>query len=278
MASKVLGYVRVSLEEMAQFGHSLAAQRDKITKYAELYELDLVAIVEDDGQSASSLDRPGIQDCLTRLRSGAVCGLVVAKLDRLTREVPDWFHLLDNFFGDRAKHRYVLHSVSEHIDCRTANGRFLLALQILISQHERETIAERTSTALQYMAANNLRVSHGPGLGKKFVAIPGATTKDGAQRYRTEWDDEQLNIISEIVVRHKKGVPYETIASNCIHRNLRDENGDLWGAANPRKGTIQGDPTQPRTKNLRRAVAWWLEQNKAGTLPTFRAVPPSGNP
>ena len=45
-ALKVVGYVRVSTEEQAVDGVSLAAQRAKLVAYASLYDLDLVEIVE----------------------------------------------------------------------------------------------------------------------------------------------------------------------------------------------------------------------------------------
>ena len=44
---KVIGYIRVSTEEQAVDGVSLAAQREKVIGYAKLYDLELVEIVED---------------------------------------------------------------------------------------------------------------------------------------------------------------------------------------------------------------------------------------
>ena len=49
---------------------SLDEQRAKLKAYAELYELELVEIIVDAGQSAKSLDRPGLQRALGMLKAG----------------------------------------------------------------------------------------------------------------------------------------------------------------------------------------------------------------
>ena len=48
---KVIGYIRVSTEEQAADGVSLATQREKIIAYAALYDLELAEIIEDAGKS-----------------------------------------------------------------------------------------------------------------------------------------------------------------------------------------------------------------------------------
>lgn len=66
----VIGYIRVSTDEQAQGGASLAAQRAKLEAYRGLYDLNLVEVVEDAGFSAKSLNRPGITAALAALEAG----------------------------------------------------------------------------------------------------------------------------------------------------------------------------------------------------------------
>ena len=61
---RVMGYVRVSTDEQASSGVSLAAQAEKIQAYCSLYELELLGIIEDPGASAKTIDRPGLQRVL----------------------------------------------------------------------------------------------------------------------------------------------------------------------------------------------------------------------
>lgn len=140
--TRVIGYVRVSTEEQANSGLSLAAQRERIRQYCDLYGLELVAVYEDAGASAKTLDREGLQSALAAMKSEAA-GLIVAKLDRLTRSVVDAGELLETALRGRQ-----LISVGEQIDTATASGRMVYNVLISIAQWEREAISERTKAAL----------------------------------------------------------------------------------------------------------------------------------
>lgn len=153
---KVVGYVRVSTEEQAAGGLGLEAQQAKIRGYCDLYELDLVAVLSDPGFSGKSLDRPAMREALDllRRRKDPVDGLVLAKLDRLTRSVADWSSLINEFFRDEKKR---LFSVGESIDTRTAAGRMMIGMIMLIAEWEREVIGERTRDALAAKIARGER-------------------------------------------------------------------------------------------------------------------------
>jgi site-specific DNA recombinase len=152
---KVIGYIRVSTEEQGAYGISLDAQRAKLEAYAKLYDLELVDIIVDAGQSAKSLNRPGLQNVLGMLKSGKAQGLVITKLDRLSRAVGDWNRLIDGYFGEKAGKQ--LFSVGDSIDTRTAAGRLVLNVLMSVAQWEREAISERTRETLQYKIANGKR-------------------------------------------------------------------------------------------------------------------------
>ncbi len=67
------------------------------------------------------------------------------KLDCLARSVRDLGDLIDRFFLDG---RHFLMSVEESVDAKSAAGRFMLGILSLVSQWEREVIAEPTKAAL----------------------------------------------------------------------------------------------------------------------------------
>lgn len=150
---KVVAYCRVSTEEQASHGVSLAAQEAKLRSYCELYEHQLVEVVVDAGQSAKTLNRPGLSRVLAALEAGEAEGVVILKLDRLTRSVRDLGHLLETYFVKNA-----LLSVMEQTDTSTAGGRLVLNLLISVSQWEREVIGERTSAALQHKKATGVKL------------------------------------------------------------------------------------------------------------------------
>ena len=149
-AMKVLGYVRVSTDEQATSGVSLEVQRAKLEAYASLYDLELVEVIVDAGVSAKSFQRPGLQRALSLLRKGKAQGLVVAKLDRLTRSMRDLGALVEE---ELVKGQWTLLSVAEQLDTRTASGRLVLNILGCVVSWERDVIRERTKEALSYKAS-----------------------------------------------------------------------------------------------------------------------------
>jgi DNA invertase Pin-like site-specific DNA recombinase len=156
----VIAYIRVSTEEQASGGVSLDAQRAKIEAYAALYDLQVVEVVVDAGVSAKTLNRPGLQACLAMMKAGKADGVVVAKLDRLSRSVADWNLLIDRYFGEKPGKQLL--SVADQIDTRTAAGRLVLNVLMSVAQWERETIGERTRDAMAHKRARRERVGSVP--------------------------------------------------------------------------------------------------------------------
>lgn len=160
MATRVVGYIRVSTEQQADGGVSLAAQRAKLEAYALALDLELVAVHVDPGASAKTLARPSLQSALAALDAGEADGLLVAKLDRLTRSVRDLGDLVDRYFASR----FSLLSVADAIDTRSAAGRLVLNVLTSVAQWEREATGERTRTALEHLRKGGVRLG-APALG-----------------------------------------------------------------------------------------------------------------
>src|SRR5258708_9561824 len=147
MPTRTIAYLRVSTNKQADRGVSLDAQRAKVKAYAELYDLELIELIVDAGESAKSLVRPGLQRALGMLKRSEAEALLIAKLDRLTRSVVDLGALVERYF---APGKAALLSVGEQIDTRSAAGRLVLNVLASVSQWEREAIGERTATAMQH--------------------------------------------------------------------------------------------------------------------------------
>jgi site-specific DNA recombinase len=149
----VVGYRRVSTEEQATDGFSMRDQESKIRGYCALYGLNLLEIIDDPGVSGKSLERPGIRRALTMLRNKEAAGLVIAKLDRLSRSLRDWSDLVDEFFAERKGCH--LFSVMDSIDTTSASGRLVLNMLMAVAQWEREIIGERTRDGLRIKLQND---------------------------------------------------------------------------------------------------------------------------
>jgi len=153
---KVVVYCRVSTADQADTGISLDNQRSKCAAFAALYELEIVEIIEDPGESGKTLDRPGLGRALELLRTGQAEGLLVAKLDRLTRSVADWQTLIEGYFSEKAGKQLL--SVADCVDTRSAAGRLVLNILLSVAAWEREIIVERTCEALRHKINSLQRV------------------------------------------------------------------------------------------------------------------------
>ncbi|HEV3255728.1 MAG TPA: recombinase family protein [Gemmataceae bacterium] len=212
---EVIGYVRVSTEEQASSGQSLGAQRAKLQAYAALYELELVGIIEDAGESGKSLNRPGLQAALAMLRKGEAGGLLIAKLDRLTRSVGDWQDLIEGYFGDRAGKQLL--SVQDCIDTRTAAGRLVLNVLLSVAQWEREAIGERTRDALQHKIAKGERCGR--------VRFGFDLAADGKMLVPNAAEQGAIGLMREL---RAAGHSYPAIAAALDARGLSTKGGKPW--------------------------------------------------
>src|SRR5438093_7846804 len=69
---KTIGYVRVSTEKQADFGVSIDAKTAKIRAMAVVQGAELADVIIDAGESAKSLQRPGMTRLLALVDAGAV--------------------------------------------------------------------------------------------------------------------------------------------------------------------------------------------------------------
>ena len=141
-------YTRVSTEDQAQAGVSLDSQLAACRAFAMAKSWQVGEEVCDPGASGSSLKRPGAQRVVELIRNRKTSGVLVWRLDRLTRSIRDLLDLLA-LAGDHVG----IVSVTESLDTTTPMGRFTTHLLGIIAQWERETIGARTSSAMEHIKA-----------------------------------------------------------------------------------------------------------------------------
>jgi DNA invertase Pin-like site-specific DNA recombinase len=223
--TRVVGYIRVSTEQQADGGVSLEAQRAKLAAYALACDLELVAVEVDAGVSAKSLGRPALQAALQRLEAGEAGGLLVVKLDRLTRSVRDLGWLVEpKRFGGR----WALLSVADSIDTRSAAGRLVLNVLASVAQWEREATGERTRDALAHVKAQ------GAVLGASPLGLRRAELRDHAGRLVVEQDAAELATIERIRELRADGLTLRAIAARLDADGHTTKRGGRWYASTVR--------------------------------------------
>lgn len=215
MTTRTVAYIRVSTDKQADAGVSLEAQRAKAAAYASLYDLELVAVIVDAGESAKTLERPGLTRALAMLDKGQADAILVAKLDRLTRSVVDLGALIARYF---APGKAALLSVSENIDTRSAAGRLVLNILASVSQWEREAIGERTRDAMRHKQAQGEYIGgHAP---------YGFTLEDGA----LVPDAFEQNVIVQARELRAAGLSLAKVAAALDSRGIQARNGRPFAA------------------------------------------------
>ena len=144
---RAIGYLRVSTDSQAEHGLGLEVQRDTVSAYGALKGYDLIEIVQEaasggvkEGEEFSYEHRPVLLALMERARAGEYEALIIAKLDRLSRDYATMVVL------ERRLMRYgveVISAAEENGDGPVAE---LLRGQLaLIAQFERAQIRERLS-------------------------------------------------------------------------------------------------------------------------------------
>jgi DNA invertase Pin-like site-specific DNA recombinase len=210
---QAIGYVRVSTDRQAEYGVSLEAQEAKIRAMATIHSAELLEVIVDGGESAKSLNRPGLQRLLALINGGQVQAVIVAKLDRLTRSVKDLCNLLELF----EKRKVALISVAESLDTGSAGGRLVITIMAAVSQWEREAIGERTRDALRHKRNQGQRVGNIP-FGSRLAA-------DGQ---RLEPDATEQSALQEIRRLRSAGKSLRGIAAALNSRAYRTRRGTAW--------------------------------------------------
>ena len=93
---KIAGiYIRVSTEDQAREGFSLAEQKEKLLQLCKFKEYEVFKVYEDAGISAKDMkSRPAFQEMLEDMKQGKINYIVAYKLDRVTRSVRDLEELI----------------------------------------------------------------------------------------------------------------------------------------------------------------------------------------
>jgi DNA invertase Pin-like site-specific DNA recombinase len=106
-------------------------------------------IIVDAGASGSTLERPGLKAALQALARRDADGLIVAKLDRLSRSTIDFLELMLWFEDVGAR----LVALDLGVDTGTPAGRLVATVLAAVAEWERETIRARTKAALAALRA-----------------------------------------------------------------------------------------------------------------------------
>lgn len=210
---KAVGYIRVSTSEQALEGVSLDAQRAKIAAWATANDYEMAGIYEDAGITGTSLDkRPGLKEAISQTGKGMA--LVAYSISRIARSTRDMLQIADQIQSKGAD----LVSLTEKIDTTTAAGKMVFRMLAVLSEFERDVIAERTSGALAHKKARR----------EVYSPVPlGFAAKDG----RLLPSEEEMMIVADIRSMRLAGHSLREIAAHLNDKGIAGKKGGKFHAS-----------------------------------------------
>lgn len=237
--SLAVGYIRVSTNEQATEGVSLAAQRSAITAYATLHGLTLTEIIQDAGESGGVplAERTGGARVVALVREGAVGAVVVSKLDRAWRSAVDALATTTEW----TERGVALHLIDMQLDTASAFGRMFLTMLAGLAELERGLIAERTSAALAHLRAQGVHV------GRDGLGWTRTDARDGHGRREIRVVDSERELLVRIRRMRRTGATFESIARALNQERVPTKRGGArWYATTVRNVIVRHEASPPR--------------------------------
>jgi site-specific DNA recombinase len=141
--TKALLYARVSTDEQARSGYSLAHEIEALRAHAAHGGYEVLEEVEDAGFSGASLERPGLDRVRDLVAGGDVSVVLAQDRDRFARE-PAYLFLLREEFALKG---CVLRALNDRGDA-APEGQLTDGIMDQLARFERLKIAERTRRGL----------------------------------------------------------------------------------------------------------------------------------
>lgn len=164
-------YIRVSTEEQARHGYSIAEQEHDLTEYARANGYAVVDVYADEGVSARKAmsRRHALQRLLADVEAGKIDVIVVKCLDRFFRNVRDFYKVQEHLDA----HGVEWTCTQEDFNTTTANGRLMLNLKLSLAQHESDQTSERLKYVFEGMKRKGIPLNNALPYGYKVERFDG---------------------------------------------------------------------------------------------------------
>lgn len=212
--TKAVAYIRVSTAKQGRSGLGLEAQQEAIARFAEAEGIEIADtfLEVETGKGSDALERrPQLRGALDKARV-MQCPVIVAKLDRLSRDVA----FIATLMTQRVP--FIVAALGKNCD------PFMLHLYAAIAEQERRVISERTKAAL---AASKAR---GTVLGgwRGGPVVDHRQGIDAIQQRAAAFRADVGPMIREL---HSRGMSLRQIAAELISQGIKTSRGKDWTAA-----------------------------------------------
>jgi site-specific DNA recombinase len=238
---RVILYARVSTDEQARSGFSLAQQLEALRDYAAREGYEVIDEVQDAGQSGASLERPGMDRVRDLVSAGGVSVVLAQDRDRFARE-PAYHFLLRQEFAEHGTKIRALNDLGDD----SPEGDLTDGILDQIGKFERAKIAERTRRGkLRRAREGKIVPTSTPDYGFRYTS----------DREGYEVDPEQMDVVRRIF----KMVGREGMKLHGAKKSLDGEGVPTPGRArywntNFIRSVVRDDVYKPHTYDELRAM------------------------
>src|SRR6516162_2289046 len=213
---QAIAYYRVSTQQQGRSGLGIEAQKSAVARFAESEGIEVVAEYTEveTGKDADALERrPELAAALIRARK-AKCPVVVAKLDRLSRDV--------HFISGLMAHKVAFIVAELGLDA----DPFMLHLYAALAEKERALISARTKAALAAKKAAGAK------LGNPRAAEAAVKAHAANRAAADQFAANVLPIVRDIQAAGRTSL--REIAATLNARGVRTARGGPWGSSSVR--------------------------------------------
>lgn len=218
---KAVGYTRVSSESQVD-NSSLQSQKETITAYATMKQIELVEIFEDKAVSGGMPlgDRPAGHGMLRLLEEEQADSIIITKLDRAFRNALDCLANIE-VWEKRGISLHILNLGGQSIDTSTPTGKFFITLLAGVGELEKAMINERCLEGRRKKISDGFFVGGSLEYGFDFV------DPDDPDNRKLEENPAERSII-QTIVELKRNRSLCKVAEELNRQGIPTKTGKKW--------------------------------------------------
>lgn len=207
---QAVAYFRVSTSKQGSSGLGLEAQQERVRSFCQQQGIEIIAEYTEveTGKGSDALDRrPILRQALTAAKKTGAA-VIVAKLDRLARDV----HFISGLMAKQVPFITVEHGLDA--------DPFMLHLYAALAEKERALISERTKAALASAKARGVKLGNRTNL-KQAQQAGANTNKAGADSFADRIRPTLAPMLDD-------GLSYREIARRLNTMGVKTARGGIW--------------------------------------------------
>lgn len=212
---RAIGYICLNTMSQQPKNLGLKEQEQIIRDHIAANDWELVEMYRELTDSNSGQNQqPQLLQIIEESGNGKFDALIVARLDRLTRNIRQLNTLISQVC---IKNGVELISIDEGLDTREDKGELAIRIIDIITKWDTKRISDRTREIIARKRAKGERVGHAP-FGftyykKKLIAV-----------------ENELKTVSLITDQRDQGLSYHKIAKYLNERKITSKRGGIWYA------------------------------------------------